>query len=182
MRREPLWLGLAAIALGACAHARADAPVVAPDGGGWTVVPHVRPLAQTGDADCGPAALATALGRWGLAPGPHAFPHGPTRGDGASAGELRDEARRLGLAAFVIEGKPGDLKAEIDEGHPVVVGLIVVARDARIPHFTVVVGHDAEAQRWLVADPALGVHTIKTGALQEAWARAGWVTLVMGPR
>jgi hypothetical protein len=162
-----------AVAAG-CAHTSAPAPVGAPDAR-WIVVPHATLVPQRSDADCGAAALATALARWNVAPSARVWR------DGATAGALRDEARRAGLRAFVFEGSFDDLAAEIDAGRPVVVGLVRLERGVRMPHFAVVVGRDPGRNRWLLADPALGVQDLGANALGEEWARSGWVTLVMYP-
>jgi predicted double-glycine peptidase len=173
-------LAAGAIAAAGCAHAPGDTRVVAPDAS-WVVVPHMDLIAQRGDFDCGPAALAMAFARWGAAPPPEAPPPAPDgeAGGAATAGELRDEARRAGFRSYVFEGSFDDLAAEVGAGRPVVVGLIHVERDARTPHFAVVVGHDAPRRHWLLADPALGLRTVREDALRTEWARAGWVTLVL---
>jgi ABC-type bacteriocin/lantibiotic exporter with double-glycine peptidase domain len=171
----------AALAVG-CAHARTGQSVAAPETRGWTVVPHMTIVAQRGDFDCGPAALAMALGRWDAAPSPDAWQPRANVSDGASAGALRDEARRQGFQAFVVEGSFDDLTAEIGAGHPVIVGLVQIEGDTRTDHFAVVVGHDAPAQRWLVADPARGLQTVTRDALDTQWARTRRVTLVLAPK
>ena len=171
---------VAATALSACGHAGATAPVVPAPSGDWVVVPNVRPVAQAKDDDCGPTALATALGRWNVKPARSDLERPP--GEGVTAGALRDEARRLGFASFVFEGSLEDLTTEVDDGRPVIVGLVRVVHDGRFPHFAVVVGHDVGARHWLVVDPALGVERPSAEALRTEWARSGWVTLVMAPR
>jgi predicted double-glycine peptidase len=141
-------------------------------------------VAQTGDADCGPAALTTALTRWGAAPPPDAWRPRPGENrerDGFSAGTLRAAARGAGFQSFVFEGTFDDLAAEIAAGHPVVVGLVRVEHERAIAHFAVVVGHDAEARHWLLADPALGVRSVARDRLRADWGHAGWVTLVVFP-
>jgi predicted double-glycine peptidase len=137
-------------------------------------------VAQVDDADCGPAALSTALTRWSAAPSPDAWQ--PRAHDGFTAGALRDEARRAGFASYVFEGTFGDLEAEIAAGHPVIVGLVRREHDRFASHFAVVVGHDGDARRWLLADPALGVRGVSSDELGRQWASAGWVTLVVFPR
>jgi predicted double-glycine peptidase len=144
------------------------------------VVPHVTMVAQTDDTDCGPAALTTALTRWGAAPSPDAWQTVGAR-EGFTAGALRDEARRAGFASFVFEGTFGDLESEIAAGHPVVVGLVRGGPERGTSHFSVVVGHDAGARHWLLADPALGVRGISRDELRAQWGHAGWVTLVVFP-
>ena len=171
----------AALAVG-CAHARTGQGVAAPEAQGWTVVPHMIVVAQQGDFDCGPAALAMALARWGAAPSPDAWQPRASVSDGASAGALRDEARRQGFQAFVVEGSFDDLATEVGAGHPVIVGLVRIAGDTRTDHFAVVVGHDAPLRRWLIADPALGLQTVARDDLDEQWARTRRVTLVLAPK
>jgi predicted double-glycine peptidase len=139
-------------------------------------------VAQRGDADCGPAALTMTLGRWGATPSPDAWqPRAREDLEGVSAGALRDEARREGFQSFVFEGTFDDLAAEIEAGRPVVVGLVRVERDRATSHFAVVVGHDAGARRWLLADPARGVRAVAREELGADWVRAGRVTLVVLP-
>ena len=181
--RRVLGLGFAAIAVG-CAHASTGAAIGAPRDHGWVVVPHLTMVAQLGDADCGPAALATALTRWDSAPSPNAWQ--PRAGEnreheGFSAGSLRDEARRVGFQSYVLEGTFADLTTEIAAGHPVVIGLVLVEHGQRLAHFAVVVGHDVGAQHWLLADPALGVHSVARDELRTDWGHAGWVTVVVFP-
>jgi predicted double-glycine peptidase len=187
-RRRALVVALGATVAIGCAHGSQGwtaQPVTAPaDGRGWVVVPGMKALAQTGDADCGPAALTMALARWGATPSPDAWRPRPGEDrarDGVSAGALRDEARRAGFQSYVFEGTFEDLAAEIAAGRPVIVGLVRVEHEQRTAHFTVIVGHDARARRWLLADPALGVRAITAEALRDDWARAGWVTLVVFP-
>jgi predicted double-glycine peptidase len=183
-RALPLALVAALLAGAGCAHAPAATAVVPPAGARWVVVPHMKLVPQTGDADCGPAALEMALARWGAVPAADAWrPRGGEDREraGFSAGTLRDEARRVGFRSYVFEGTFDDLAAEIGAGRPVVVGLVRLQRGERLSHFAVVVGHDLPRQRWLLADPALGVQAVTTDTLRDDWARAGWVTLVMFP-
>jgi predicted double-glycine peptidase len=141
-------------------------------------------VAQPGDADCGPAALSTALTRWNASPAPDAWRPRPgeTRNrDGFSARTLRDEARRAGFQSFVFEGTFADLAAETHAGHPVIVGIVHVESGRARAHFVVVVGHDEGERHWLLADPALGVRPIASDELRTEWGHAGWMTLVIFP-
>ncbi len=181
--RRVLALGLGAFAIG-CAHANTGAAIGAPRDHGWVVVPHLTMVAQRGEADCGPAALSTALTRWDAAPSPDAWRPRPGENrehEGFSAGTLRDEARRVGFQSYVVEGTFSDLSTEIAAGHPVVIGLVLVEHERRLSHFAVVVGHDVGAQHWLLADPALGVHSVGSDELRADWGHAGWVTVVVFP-
>lgn len=180
MRAVPL-LGVALFALVVgCAHG----PVIAraPDRGDWSVVPGVTVYTQKGEADCGPAALATILSRWGVPSsaawrGPHAV-----RDDGATAGELRDVARRLGFHAYVIQGAFDDLDFELTRARPVLVGVIRPTDAGPRSHFVAVVGREAGGTRWLLADPARGLDVVARAKLQAEWEASGFVTLVIAPR
>lgn len=172
-------IGVLAMAAG-CAHG----PVLAtaPDRGDWTVVPNLTVYKQKADADCGPAALATVLSHWGVPSesawrGPHAV-----RDDGATAGELRDVARRLGFHAYVIQGAFDDLDFEIKHARPVLLGVVRTTDERRWSHFVAVVGREAGGARWLVADPARGLQVLERKALQALWEASGFVTLVLAPR
>jgi ABC-type bacteriocin/lantibiotic exporter with double-glycine peptidase domain len=150
----------------------------------WTVAPHVTLVDQKGETDCGPAALDMMLARWGTARGaPLATAAAPAGGpEGASAGELRDEARRLGFESFVFPGSFGDLDFELGAGRPVLLGLVRQEGDKHAAHFVVVVGHDGARKRWLLADPAHGWQTLRADELARQWKDASWVTLVLYPR
>jgi ABC-type bacteriocin/lantibiotic exporter with double-glycine peptidase domain len=163
-----------------CAHG----PVVAraPDDGDWSVVPGLTVYTQKGEADCGPAALATVLSHWGVPSvaawrGPHAV-----RDDGATAGELRDVARRLGFHAYVIQGAFDDLDFELAHARPVLVGVVRTTDAGRRSHFVAVVGREAGGARWLLGDPARGLDVVARDALQAQWEASGFVTLVLAPR
>lgn len=175
-------LGVVALlgALGAgCGHA-GPVTVKAPASGAWVVVPGVTVYTQRGDTDCGPAALATLLSRWGIAPATAAAP-APAEGRGNRAGELRDEARRLGFRSYVFEGSFDDLDFEIANGRPVLLGLVRSVEARRSAHFVVVVGREMGGGRWLLADPALGLAVVAREHLARQWSASGFVTLVLEP-
>jgi ABC-type bacteriocin/lantibiotic exporter with double-glycine peptidase domain len=163
-----------------CGHA-GPAPIArAPDQGDWVVVPGVPVVEQARADDCGRAALAIALARWGQQVSERDLPVPPGEG-GVAARVLRDEARRRGFASYVFAGKFDDLAVEIASGRPVVVGLIRDDGERRLSHFAVVAGHDPRAGRWLMVDPAVGVRAVSGDALAAEWGRSGWVTLVIAP-
>jgi ABC-type bacteriocin/lantibiotic exporter with double-glycine peptidase domain len=164
-----------------CGHGGAPvAPTLAtaPDSGDWVVVPGVPVVTQKGQDDCGRAALAMAMARWGQPISRQDVVPKPGEG-GVSAGTLRDEARRRGFAAYVIEGHFEDLAVEIASGRPVVIGLVRVDGSRRMSHFAVIAGHAPGAGRWLMLDPALGVRSVSADALRTEWGRSGFVTLVI---
>jgi ABC-type bacteriocin/lantibiotic exporter with double-glycine peptidase domain len=164
--------------LAGCGHARAPALARAPDQSDWVVVPGVPVVSQKGQDDCGRAALAMALARWGQQIARGDVTPKPGEG-GVSAGALRDEARRRGFSAYVFEGHFEDLAVEIASGRPVVIGLVRVDGPRRLTHFAVIAGHEAGGGRWLMVDPTLGVRSVSGDTLRTEWARSGFVTLVI---
>jgi predicted double-glycine peptidase len=172
-------LVLAALATG-CAHGGVRAK--APDDGDWIVVRHLTVYTQKGDTDCGPAALATLLSRWGIAPETALRGTSAAQDDGVTAGALRDVARKLGFHSFVVQGSFADLDFELERDRPVLVGLVQTSGGQRWSHFVVVVGREVGGGRWLLADPARGLEVIARGALDGQWAASGFVTLVLAPR
>ena len=91
---------------------------------GWQVIDGIPMIRQPSEHDCGPAALAMVLRHWGIAADVAQVARstgGP--GQSVSAGALRDEARRQGLQAFLIQGEVGDLEREVGWNRPVLVGL-----------------------------------------------------------
>src|SRR5881394_1539882 len=94
--------GTAALALATAVSAgcyKGSAHTVSPGAidadGGWLLVRGVPFVRQTGEQDCGAAALAMVLRYWEVAASPAevASAHPQSRGRGLRAGELRDFAR-----------------------------------------------------------------------------------------
>lgn len=170
----PPHLAAAAFVLVGCAQLAPNTP---PRAEGWTVVPSVRFEAQKGRRDCGPAALAMLLRRWGLAAAPF-----PSQSPGVAAGELRDRARELGLASFAVPGTFDDLAAEIAAGRPVIIGTARTHGGVRRFHFVLVVGHDRARARWMVADPDRGWRALEEDELDVAWSAARRTMVVAFPR
>ena len=144
-------------------------------------VPLIR---QTSAHDCGPAALAMVLRRWGV-PADVAQVARATGGPGQSvaAGALRDEARRQGLQAFLIRGEVDDLVREVGSNRPILVGLIQRYTNNRAyAHYEVVVGINPRSQQLLLLDPGNGMREDAMKSFSQEWEGAGRLTLVVGPR
>lgn len=175
---------VAAIALAGCAQLASGSGPPADYAGNrnWTIIPAVRLRAQRNGKSCGPAALQMVLERWGVLEVPRLDLGDPANSRGISAGQLRDEARRLGLVSFVFAGTPEDLAFEIQAGRPVVLGMARRKGLRRYTHFVVVVGEEPGNRRWLIADPDRGWQTVDHDALMTQWEEAQRVTIVIHPK
>lgn len=152
---------------------------------GWVLVPSVRMVRQSSTRDCGAAALAMVLGRWGTPSSSSAeilklVPVDPQHG--IAAGALRDLARQKGLRAFLIAGEVDDLKREIGLNRPVLVGLVQHYGDKALSHYEVVVGINARARRILVLDPARGQREDGFDGFTTEWNRSGRLAIVVAPQ
>jgi ABC-type bacteriocin/lantibiotic exporter with double-glycine peptidase domain len=147
---------------------------------GWVAVDDVPLFRQRAELDCGPTALAMVLAYWKVGvpgerwqPGP-----GDTR---VSAGELRDHARSLGLAAFVVEGGLDDIKHELSAGRPVIVGVAKPTVEGDVAHYEVVVGLHVESKRIATLDPAAGWRQNSLEGFLHEWIPTGRVLLIVAP-
>ena len=175
---------LGAMAGGAgCYHgsARSISPADLTREAGWVTVSGVPIVKQTADRDCGAAALAMVLARWGvpasaadiLRAGP------PDPGHGIGAGWLRDFTRQQGLHAFLIEGELDDLVKEAGANRPVLVGLVQRFGDRAYSHYEVVVGINPRIRRVLLHDPARGLRQDSFAGFGTEWQAAGKLALVV---
>jgi Peptidase_C39 like family len=186
-----LWIGLAA-GLSGCADWRqwqagspqaeallARPPVGLPE----RVLLQGVPFFPQEEAQCGPAALATALGHQGVDVSPQALRDQvftPAR-EGSFQVEMLAAARRQGRLAVRVAPRLDALLRELAEGRPVVVLLNPALAAWPRWHHAVVVGHDLRA----------GTVTLRSGAEREAvwplrsfdfsWARSGRWGFVLSP-
>jgi len=166
----------------ACGHATgvgSGPPQAMRASGDWVVVDTVRLQRQRTRVDCGPRSLAMVVQRWGLDQAP-ALAIDPGSA-GATAGQLRDQTRRMGLKAFVFAGRFDDLSYEIDHARPVLIGLVRKEGRNVWSHYVVLVGHDRGGARWLLADPASGWRVVTQKDLAQDWAASGQVMLAIFP-
>ena len=150
---------------------------------GWIVVRGVPVVRQESAHDCGAAALAMVLARWGI---PNAAPEirqsVPTDERGASAGGLRRFARDKGLRAFLISGGEADLAHELGAQRPVLVGLVQRYTGSRaLSHYEVVIGLNPTTHRVLLLDPGHGPREDELASFEREWRDAGRLTLVVAP-
>jgi ABC-type bacteriocin/lantibiotic exporter with double-glycine peptidase domain len=148
---------------------------------GWTVVPEVPLIRQQAEHDCGPAALASVLTRWGV-PDALSQIHRDVVSDsrGAAAGDLRDFARKKGLAAYLVVGEESDLARELASGRPVLVGLLQKYSNGRVlSHYEVVVGINEPRRRILLLDPGNGPREDDLEAFTREWQGSKRLTLII---
>lgn len=148
---------------------------------GWLAVEEVPFLHQHGEHDCGPTALAMVLAYWHPGePRSHFMPV-PTA-ERTSAGDLRDHAQALGLAAFVVEGTFEDIEFELERRRPVIVGVAKPGLTGPTAHYEVVVGLHVKSRRIATLDPAAGLRQNSLVDFLYEWIPTGRVLLVMLPR
>ena len=150
---------------------------------GWIVVRGVPVVRQESAHDCGAAALAMVLARWGI---PNAAPEirrsVPVDERGASAGGLRNFARDQGLRAFLISGGESDLEHELGARRPVLVGLVQrYAGHRALSHYEVVIGLNPINHRVLLLDPGRGPREDELASFEREWQDAGRLALVVAP-
>lgn len=101
---------------------------------------------------CGPAALAGVLQHSGVSIAAEALVpqvYVPER-EGALQVEILAATRRAGRVAYVIGRDPGDILAQVEAGRPVLVLQNLRTPSFPVWHYAVVVGFDAEANRFVL--------------------------------
>jgi ABC-type bacteriocin/lantibiotic exporter with double-glycine peptidase domain len=151
---------------------------------GWVTVSGVRVIRQISAHDCGAAALAMVLERWGIPDAAarirQTVPARP--GHGLAAGALRDFARQQGLKAFLISGAQADLLREVQQNRPVLVGLVQRYSGNQVyAHYEVVAGINQRSRRVLLLDPGNGAREDGLDAFVHEWEGAGRLALVVAP-
>ena len=135
---------------------------------GWLLLDSVPFVRQVSGKGCGAACLAMVLRHWGDGPAVEELERecfAPGQ-DGIRASDLRDAARRRGLAAYLFRGTLDDLEHELARGRPVVVGLAKPAGGGLLAHFEVVVGiHRARGR--IAATCSVQVRTPQAGSVQR---------------
>ena len=136
------------------------------------------------DYQCGPAALAMALGAAGLATPPEQLARQiflPGR-QGTLQVEMLTGARRNGALAVEIPGSLDALLRETAAGHPVVVLLNLGLSWAPSWHYAVVIGYDLDAAAFLLRSGPIERQELPFETFERTWARAGsWAFVVLPP-
>lgn len=174
-----LWCGLGTGCAAYTGSARDVTPSVWRYERGWVAVEHVPLLKQRGELDCGPTALAMVVGYWKPQAAAPAAPQNAGPDQRWSAGELRDQARSLGLAAEVVSGDLRDIRFELEHGRPVIVGVAKPTAEGAVSHYEVVVGVHPQSKRIATLDPAVGWRQNSYEGFLREWIPAGRVLLVL---
>jgi ABC-type bacteriocin/lantibiotic exporter with double-glycine peptidase domain len=150
---------------------------------GWLWVSGVPEVLQSGEKDCGPAALSAVLEYWGYATAPHEIQSslGRASGERVRAAELTTYARAHGFDAFVFKGTMTDVMAELRQGRPVIVGVAKRYDQDVLSHYEVVVGIQHASQLVLTLDPARGWRKNTLSGFMSEWEPSGRVTIVVFP-
>jgi len=174
--------------LTACSSYRGTARSVAPSKiaaePGWILIRDVPYVEQEGETECGAAAIAMVVSYWTKSePKPIVASFRPVPERGLAAARLRDYARTMGLASFVIEGTFEDLQRELKAGRPVVVGLTKpYGRKKVLDHYEVVVGVHPGRRLVVTLDPANGWQQDDVDGFAREWKPAGYVTLIVSAK
>jgi hypothetical protein len=133
---------------------------------------------------CGPAALATALGSAGVVLLPQQLEdevYLPAR-RGSLQLEMLAASRRAGIVPYVLEPQPSDLVQEIAAGHPVVV--LQNLRFDWLPqwHYSVVVGYDLAAGTIVLRSGSEERLVMHIEDFDRSWAKAQrWAFVALPP-
>jgi ABC-type bacteriocin/lantibiotic exporter with double-glycine peptidase domain len=150
---------------------------------GWTRVPNVPVIRQESEHECGVAALAMILGRWGVAAPASALRSSLPRSDhGIQARALREAARDRGFHAYIVSASQADLVREVRAQRPVLVGLVQrYSGNKALTHYVVVVGLNEARRRVLMLDPGRGPREDDQASFDREWQDAGRLALVVAP-
>jgi ABC-type bacteriocin/lantibiotic exporter with double-glycine peptidase domain len=147
---------------------------------GWVVVKDVPFQEQKADNDCGAASVSMVLNHWGLATTPDdILAEVPATEKGMRAGELRDLIKRRGLKGYLIHGNLEDLKTELSNHRPVIVGLVKPYVNGGYAHYEVVVAINSEQRRVATLDPAAGPRENSFEGFLQEWEPSGLLTIVV---
>lgn len=131
---------------------------------------------------CGPAALAMALGWAGVqaTPGlvaPKVFIPGR---QGSLQVEMQAAARRHGMLAYVLAPKLADLLAEVGSGHPVIVFQNLGFGWYPLWHYAVLIAYDLNSGRVVLHSGTQARRVLPLSTFERTWSRAGsWAMLVL---
>ena len=182
MRRALLALWLACVS--GCAVQTAALQAAPPAGLPRSVELQATPFFAQTEYQCGPAALATALGAVGVSASPAALGEQvflPARG-GSLQAEMLAGARRQGVVATVIPGQLEAVLRELAADHVVVVLQNLGLSFAPLWHYAVVVGYDLDTDQVLLRSGTTRRATMPLRTFEHTWARSGfWAFVALPP-
>ena len=149
---------------------------------GWLRAAPTPVIVQAQRRDCGLAALAMVAGAWGRTWSLDELTQQVPPGDqGVTLGRLRDFARAHGLDAYAVTGTFADLAHELENGHPVLLGLLLpFDHQNNLRHYEVAVAMNPADQTVVTRDPATGALMQRTKKILDLeWGRAGYATMVV---
>ncbi|MDD2669541.1 PA2778 family cysteine peptidase [Zoogloea sp.] len=176
-RRQLMLAGGAAtvLALAGCAAQTALIRDTPPAGLPRRVELSATPYYPQDDYQCGPAALAMALGPAGFAVRPEALAGQvflPGR-HGSLQIEMLSGARRTGALAVEVPGTLEALMRETAAGHPVVALLNLGLAWAPTWHYAVVIGYDLDEAAFLLRSGPMERQVLPFRTFELTWVRAG---------
>jgi len=184
IRRAALLLGAALLLLSGCAVQtaalrRAPPPDIAP-----RVELAATPFFPQTEYQCGPAALATALGAAGLGADPVQLGEQvflPAR-TGTLQIEMIAGARRQGAVATRLPTTLEALLRELQAGHPLVVLLNLGLSWYPLWHYAVVIGYDLGSGDMLLRSGTTERAVFPMSTFEHTWSRAGsWAFVALPP-
>jgi len=142
------------------------------------------PFRAQEDYQCGPAALAMALGAGGKAIEPAALRdqvYLPDR-HGSLQLEMLAAGRRNGFVTIELKPEPAALFTEIAAGHPVIVLQNLAFDWYPVWHYAVAVGYDLDAQEITLRSGRERRLQLPLGTFEDTWRRGGhWAMLALPP-
>jgi hypothetical protein len=184
IRRVCLALGLALALLSGCAVQTAALQATPPSGLPRSAELVATPFFAQTEYQCGPAALATALGAVGI----HASPASladevflPARA-GTLQTEMMAGARRHGAVATLLPGTLEAVLREVAAGRVVVVLQNLGLSFAPLWHYAVVVGYELDSGEVLLRSGTTRRARMPLRTLEHTWARSSfWAFVALPP-
>jgi ABC-type bacteriocin/lantibiotic exporter with double-glycine peptidase domain len=140
---------------------------------------------QARETDCGLAALAMVAGAWGRTWDPNELARTMPPGDkGVKLATLRDYARTQGFSAFALAATTKDLQHELENGRPIVLGLMLpYDMKHNQSHYEVAIAYKPADGSVITIDPASGKWMTRNKKVLDAeWKAARYAALVVtGP-
>jgi len=167
--------GIFILGLAGCASAPLHPPMGAVTGVPDRVELEAVPFYSQDDDQCGPAALAMALGAGGKAIEPAALRpqvYLPER-HGSLQVEMLAAARRNGFVAIELRPEVAVLFAEIAAGHPVIVLQNLALDWYPVWHYAVVVGYNLETQFVTLRSGRERRAELPLSTFEYTWRRGG---------